>query len=250
MISAVCVHLRSVYIEGTVIKMVSKVQVPQHSRTFPGRCTQVLPHGDHWGNLQGSTTGDLIETEKRGAGLTATCAQILAVCITAYSNTWAEISARLCPSAELSQWPHLARELSWQFYLIWVPNQQALLTTEPVLWPHLGKEANSQPHLIYEHSLQSCPTRKPSQSWSPETDPSLWPCLITEYKLLPGTSLVTQWLRIHLPMQGTRVRALVREGPTCPGATKPMCHNYWACALEPVRHNYWAWVPRLLSPHA
>ena len=41
-----------------------------------------------------------------------------------------------------------------------------------------------------------------------------------------GTSLVVQWLRIHLPMQGTRVRALVREDPTCHGATKPMHHNY------------------------
>ena len=55
-------------------------------------------------------------------------------------------------------------------------------------------------------------------------------------------SLVMQWLRIHLPMQGTRVRALVREYPTCHGATKPMCHNYWACALEPASYNYW-------SPH-
>ena len=43
-------------------------------------------------------------------------------------------------------------------------------------------------------------------------------------------SLVAQWLRICLPMQGTRVRALVWEDPTCRGATKPMCHNYWACA--------------------
>ena len=34
-------------------------------------------------------------------------------------------------------------------------------------------------------------------------------------------------------MQGTRVWALVREGPTCRGATKPVRHNYWACALEP-----------------
>ena len=41
-----------------------------------------------------------------------------------------------------------------------------------------------------------------------------------------GTSLVVQWLRICLPMQGTRVRALVREDPTCCGATKPMRHNY------------------------
>ena len=30
-----------------------------------------------------------------------------------------------------------------------------------------------------------------------------------------GTSLVAQWLRIRLPMQGTRVRALVWEDHTC-----------------------------------
>ena len=41
-----------------------------------------------------------------------------------------------------------------------------------------------------------------------------------------GASLVAQWLRIRLPMQGTRVRALVREDPTCRGATKPVRHNY------------------------
>ena len=38
-------------------------------------------------------------------------------------------------------------------------------------------------------------------------------------------------------MQGTRVRALVREDPTCREATKPVRHNYWACAPEPVLHN-------------
>ena len=41
-----------------------------------------------------------------------------------------------------------------------------------------------------------------------------------------GPSLVAQWLRIHLPMQGTWVRALVREDPMCRGATKPVHHNY------------------------
>ena len=35
-------------------------------------------------------------------------------------------------------------------------------------------------------------------------------------------SLVAQWLRICLPMQGTRVRALVWEDPTCHGATRPV----------------------------
>ena len=38
--------------------------------------------------------------------------------------------------------------------------------------------------------------------------------------------LVAQWLRIHLPMQGTQVRALVREDPTCRGATKAVRHSY------------------------
>ena len=63
-----------------------------------------------------------------------------------------------------------------------------------------------------------------------------------------GTFLVAQWLRICLPVQGTRVRALVREDPICHGATKPVRHNYWACTLEPVSHNYWARVPQLLQP--
>ena len=45
-------------------------------------------------------------------------------------------------------------------------------------------------------------------------------------KVKHRTSLVAQWLRIRLPMQGTRVRALVREDPTCRGATKPVHHNY------------------------
>ena len=39
-------------------------------------------------------------------------------------------------------------------------------------------------------------------------------------------------------MQGTQVHGLVREDPTCRGATKPVCHNYWA-------HE-----PQLLSPRA
>ena len=61
-------------------------------------------------------------------------------------------------------------------------------------------------------------------------------------------SLVAQWLRIHLPMQGTRVQSLVQEDPRCRGATKPVCCNYWACALELASHNYWACAPQLLKP--
>ena len=39
-------------------------------------------------------------------------------------------------------------------------------------------------------------------------------------------SLVAQWLRICLPMQGTLVQSLAREDPTCCKATKPVRHNY------------------------
>ena len=45
-------------------------------------------------------------------------------------------------------------------------------------------------------------------------------------KTLVGASLVAQWLRICLLMQGTRVRALVWEDPTCHGAAGPVSHNY------------------------
>ena len=70
----------------------------------------------------------------------------------------------------------------------------------------------------------------------------------TDSKKCSWASLVAQWLRIRLLMKGTWVWALVREDPTCRGATKPVHHNYWACALEPASHNYWAHVPQLRKP--
>ena len=66
-------------------------------------------------------------------------------------------------------------------------------------------------------------------------------------KIFLGASLVAQWLRICLPMQGTRVRALVWEDPTCRGATKPVRHNYWACAsgaCAPQRERPRPWEAR------
>ena len=39
-------------------------------------------------------------------------------------------------------------------------------------------------------------------------------------------SLVVQWLRVCLPVQGTWVRPLVWEDPTCLRATGPVSHNY------------------------
>ena len=68
-------------------------------------------------------------------------------------------------------------------------------------------------------------------------------------KVTTGASLVAQWLRICLPVQGTRVRALVWEDPTCCGATRPVSHNYWACAsgaCAPQQERPWWWEARAL----
>ena len=64
----------------------------------------------------------------------------------------------------------------------------------------------------------------------------------------PGASLMAQWKRICLPLQETGVRSLVREDLIWRGATKPMHHNFWACAVEPSSCNYWVHESQLLKP--
>ena len=71
-------------------------------------------------------------------------------------------------------------------------------------------------------------------------------CSQDDYRLRKprkGLSLVVQWLRICLPMWGTRVRSLVREDPTCHWATKPVHQNY---SRPPSKVG----KPHLLSPPA
>ena len=48
---------------------------------------------------------------------------------------------------------------------------------------------------------------------------------VSTIKKLIGASLVAQWLGVCLLMQGTRVRALVWEDPTCRGAAGPVSHS-------------------------
>ena len=57
-------------------------------------------------------------------------------------------------------------------------------------------------------------------------DPWIYYLIVRIKKCIYRASLVAQWLRICLTMQGTRVRALVWEDPTCHGATGPVSHNY------------------------
>ena len=80
--------------------------------------------------------------------------------------------------------------------------------------PHPQNQPTSQP-----------PAGLPTTSCKPASKVLTRPgWLLTTAKF--RTSLVVQWLRILLPMQGTRVRVLVWEDPTCRGATKPVHHNY------------------------
>ena len=60
-------------------------------------------------------------------------------------------------------------------------------------------------------------------------------------KTFQEASLVAQWQRNWLPMQETQVRSLVPEDPTCPGASKPVCHNCLDLCSR-------AWEPQLLKP--
>ena len=49
-------------------------------------------------------------------------------------------------------------------------------------------------------------------------------------------------------MQESWVWSLIWDDSTCHGATKPVCYNYWACAVDPGNCNYWVHVPQLLKP--
>ena len=45
-------------------------------------------------------------------------------------------------------------------------------------------------------------------------------------------------------MKETWIWSLIWKDPISCRATKPVGHNYWACALEPGNRNYWTWCPK------
>ena len=125
----------------------------------------------------------------------------------------------------------------------WIDKQNMVYTYNGILFS-LKKEGNSEKDIMLSEISQSQKDKYCMILFIWGTYNSQ----IHRVKKNGGTSLVAQWLRIPLPTQGTQVQSLVLEDPTCRGATKPVCHKYWACALEPMSHNYWACVPQLLKP--
>ena len=66
-------------------------------------------------------------------------------------------------------------------------------------------------------SLQSCPTLCDPIDGSPpgSSVPGILQARRLEWGAIAFSSLVVQWMRIRLAMQGTRVPSLVQEDPTC-----------------------------------
>ena len=90
--------------------------------------------------------------------------------------------------------------------------------------------------ILLEDTLLPTPVNEQIIHLRSQAPPTTQLCLhppTGEVRSKPRASLVAQWLRSRLPIRGIRVQALVREDPTCREATKPVRHNYWACAPRP-----------------
>ena len=105
------------------------------------------------------------------------------------------------------------------------------------LYPHLWKKSSfNGPVLIYHLFSVAAffirptpihPSEQPSITISDSGTP--WAFLSHHFYMVVIVHVflgLPWWFGVHLPMQGTRVRALVQEDPTCHGATKPVSHNY------------------------
>ena len=113
-----------------------------------------------------------------------------------------------------SMFPRLSKYFSQRCLATVPPNgSEPRLTQGPVTFRYLSSEKTAwaqQGDPGWDHPSPVNPpegTQQHAQKWP------------------KGDSLVVQWLRILLPMQGTRVRSLLWEDPTCRRAFEPMHHN-------------------------
>ena len=90
--------------------------------------------------------------------------------------------------------------------------------------PAPGVHSNSRPLSQWCHPTLSYPTINQDLSKRMGEPPGKK----IEIKYYLRASVMAQWLRICLAMQGTLVWSPAQKDPTCLEATKPLSHNYWA----------------------
>ena len=83
---------------------------------------------------------------------------------------------------------------------------------------------------VWPHTTGPAPTSQRDEWRRVWEDARKWKDFVSFKNHYFRASLVAQWLRVRLPMQGTRVRVPVWEDPTCRGAAGPVSHGHWACA--------------------
>ena len=107
----------------------------------------------------------------------------------------------------------------------WIAARQASLSitnSRSSLKPMSIESVMPSSHLISVVPFSSCPQSLPASESSPNS------VLKTSLELpwwLSGEESACQARK--------QVRSLLWEDSTCHGAAKPVCHNYWTCALEP-----------------
>ena len=105
--------------------------------------------------------------------------------------------------------------------------QERLVLLQLVHTPRLWEAFPGQPHPALATTYSQLPSDLgPKFSMYSVALVYVLLCKCSHKAIYLGTSLVVQWLRIRLRMQGTQVRALVWEDPTRRRAAKPVRHNY------------------------
>ena len=107
---------------------------------------------------------------------------------------------------------------------------QIMIKTLPLSVLELQHPWRVKRHILHAEGQSDKLGRRKMSSESSQEINFCFPIELSHLRKVSRASLLAQWLRICLPMHGTQVQALGWEDPTCSGATRPVSHNYWACA--------------------
>ena len=113
-------------------------------------------------------------------------------------------------------------------FICWYPNHQDDDMRKWKLWEvtRLCEQNSALIKRLQKVSLSLLPCEVTAGSHQTLNLLMPWPWISQPSEIWKiGTSLLAQWIRIHLPIQGTWVQFLIREDSTSHGATNPLCHD-------------------------